>query len=136
LDRKTQKKYEHPLTLQTPISGNVINDNSNDGIDIENSSQNIIDGNNQITNNHNDGVYLSNSTNNTISNNNLEYNNNGIDLESSSQNIINGNQISYNNNNGIDLEASDNDTISYNTCKRKHRLNPTTQVIHKTDNPL
>jgi len=98
-------------TSNSTISGNNITANNGFGICLDSSSSNSISGNN-ITNNWL-GICLASSSSNSISGNNITANNyDGIDLDSSSSNSISGNSISgnrlTNRQDGIGLHYSSN----------------------------
>lgn len=112
------------------ITGNMANNNNNDGIVFHSSNQNSITGN-TANNNGNasehdaDGLLLENSNYNTLSGNTVKNNNygNGIELDSSNNNVISGNTannnfLSYNINDnfGIYLWGSSNNSVTGNTA--------------------
>jgi parallel beta-helix repeat protein len=81
-------------------------------ISLSDSSNNIIYGN-ILTNNGGGGITLSGSLNNDISRNNITNNWLGIAVLSSGSNIISGNDIT-NNSRGISLDSSSNNMIFHN----------------------
>jgi len=100
-------------TNDTKITGNNITNNDDAGICLySSSSNNSISGNN-ITNSYY-GIDLRYSSNNNISENNITTNNLGIYLYSSSGNIISGNNITTNNQTGTHLDSSSGNIISGN----------------------
>jgi len=101
-------------TKNTIISGNNITKNRH-GIGLSWSSNNTITGNN-VTASKWSGIWLEVSSNNHIAGNNIANNGNGITLYESSNNTITGNNMINNNPGfGIGLEVSSNDnTITGN----------------------
>jgi len=91
---------------------NIATNDYGSGIFLEESSYNIIFGNN-ITN-HTSGIHLHGSLNNSISANRLANNWRGVELEYSLNNSISGNNIT-NNKIGIQLLYSSNNTIYGNS---------------------
>ena len=125
------------------ISGNTLNINHRDGIDLLDSNNNTILGNtasnntqigiylwysnnnmfsgNTVNNNSYDGIYLYMSDNSTLSGNIASNNNeNGIYLESCYNNTISGTTASNNNENGLCLESSNNITLSGNIASNNN----------------
>jgi parallel beta-helix repeat protein len=101
------------------ICRNNITDNG-DGVWLEDSSNNIMSGNN-ITNNRYWGIVLYSSSNNNIIGNNVSANDEGISLsESSNNNTVMGNNITENSWYGIYLLTSYNNTLSYNEIKNNN----------------
>lgn len=105
--------YLNVLSNTTTISGNIIT-NNDEGIQFQNSSNNIVTGN-ILSNNIDFGVYMAHSRKNLISKNIIASTFAGIRLvESSSQNIINGNTVTNNTYSGISLSSSDANDIKGN----------------------
>jgi len=100
-------------TTNTKITGNNITENNYVGILLYSSSNNSISGNN-VTNNNLDGIDLRYSSDNSISGNNITNNNLGTYFYSSSNNSIIGNSITANNQTGIHLDSSSTNSISEN----------------------
>jgi parallel beta-helix repeat protein len=104
--------------LSTISSNNIIL-NSNQGIYLSLSHNNIIE-NNTISLNRNEGVFLLNSTHNLISNNVVTKNEyTGIDLLRANQNRISNNTISFHTNvtfhdQGVWIDSSQNNTVDGN----------------------
>jgi len=94
------------------IKDNIIS-NNDDGIYLDESSDNTITNNNILSNND-DGIYLWSSINNTITGNNIKYNNVSINLLISSDNTITSNDIFFNSDDGIYLDESSDNTITNN----------------------
>ena len=87
--------------------------NNEDGIILDNSSNNKISNNNALSNNQ--GIYLSNSFNNTITNNSALNNDfEGIHLLSSSSNIITNNKVLKNDFGFYIYKSSNNNIINNN----------------------
>ena len=97
------------------LTGNIIRNNNNKGIDIRSYSKyNTIASNNIISNGN--GVYLYTSRYNTIRDNNISNNYIGINVREYSKNIkIFNNFISNNNDMGIHLDRS-NVLVKDNSC--------------------
>ena len=100
------------------ILGNTINQNSNIGVYIADSSMNIVI-DNDICNNNLCGITFNGGFRNEIKESNIKSNNEGIRCSNSYNNIIDGNMIEFNNN-GIYLYESNeifitNNTIDFNT---------------------
>jgi parallel beta-helix repeat protein len=102
------------------IYDNIICDNAGDGIQLNQSDDNINISYNTITGNRN-GIYLYSSDGNKIYNNEIQHNNaSGIFLNSTCQdNIIRNNNASDNNNHGMYL----NDYSNYQTISNNHLYN-------------
>jgi parallel beta-helix repeat protein len=88
--------------------------NTSIGIQLFGTEDSIIADNTVSSNNH-DGINLRDSSNNTISGNDVSNNHDGINLQDSSNNTISGNDVSNNHGYGIFLYSSSNNTISGNT---------------------
>jgi len=100
-------------TSNSTISGNNITANNRYGIWLDSSSNyNSISGNN-IAANSGYGIWLDSSSSNSISGNNITNNGDGIWLDYSSSNSISGNNIT-NNGDGIWLDYSSSNSISGN----------------------
>ena len=84
--------------------------NFNDGLNLSNSSRNIISWN-SLTGNHHNGILLGHSSSNIISGNNVENNTNGIWVIVSSDNIISGNNVTANDSDGLSLYYSSSGNI-------------------------
>jgi parallel beta-helix repeat protein len=90
--------------------------NNEDGIILDNSSNNKISNNNALSNNQ--GIYLSNSFNNTITNNSALNNDfEGIRLLSSSNNIITNNKVLKNDFGFYIYKSSNNNIINNNNIR-------------------
>jgi len=83
------------------------------GIRIEESLDNLVEGN-RIYENNQTGVFLQGSTNNIIRENEIRYNANGVDIYSSLSNKVRENNISNNQGNGIYIQKGERNEISYN----------------------
>ncbi|GAG19549.1 unnamed protein product, partial [marine sediment metagenome] len=101
-------------SLNNEVSGNNARNNP-DGIQIMNSDNNTISGNN-VTNNGGSGISLAYSDNNEVSGNNASNNYHGIKLQNSNNNTVSGNNATNNEIYGIYLRLSDNNTISGNNA--------------------
>ncbi|KAF5417667.1 MAG: Cell surface glycoprotein [Candidatus Methanogaster sp.] len=91
-----------------------------DGIDLYDSSDNILL-NNTASNNEGDGIELRSSSNNTLTGNTANSNYAGIHLESSSNNILLNNNASNNDNHGISLWGSSNNTLLNNAANSNQK---------------
>jgi parallel beta-helix repeat protein len=100
-------------TSNSSISGNNITANNQYGVWLNSSSNNRISGNN-ITANNMLGIELDSSSSNSIQGNNITNNWYGIYLSSSSNNTIQGNNITANNFDGIGLYLSSSNSIRGN----------------------
>ena len=83
------------------------------GVQLWETTNNVISGNN-IANNFNGILLYSSSNYNSIVGNNIANNGRGLHLHSSSSNIIIGNNITANNGSGIELNESSNNRIAGN----------------------
>ena len=98
-------------TNNTTISGNNITANNWDGIWLESSSNNSLTGNN-IANNGGGIVLEFSSNNNSVGGNNITANGgDGIWLYSSSNNSVSGNSITANNGPGISIQSCSNNSV-------------------------
>lgn len=100
-------------------AGNIVNNNASNnfaGIRLDDSSSNVIYGNDVTYNSINGIKIISNGyySNNEVTNNNVTNNGYGVHLIYEDKTLIDGNNISYNNNSGIFLENSPDNTISNN----------------------
>jgi parallel beta-helix repeat protein len=105
------------------ITANILTDNSDDGIDIRDSSDYNSIVNNTIVSNHDDGIELWESSYNDIAKNNISQNGlHGIWIyDNSNHNDITENSIIENHYDGIDLVSSSNyNTIRNNTIEKNH----------------
>ena len=85
------------------------------GIELEQSSFNIVD-DNDCSNNY-DGIYLLVSSSNIITNNNVTYSEEfGLWISSSNSNTVVDNIISHNYQTGIYIDASSSSILTNNTC--------------------
>jgi parallel beta-helix repeat protein len=110
------------------ISGNNITDNNN-GIVLDGSS-NTISGN-TITNNEFAGIRLDGSSDNTISGNTITNNEfAGIRLDGSSDNTISGNNITNNNAHGVSIYGSSDNTIYGNNITHNYVYNEIYKEYH------
>jgi len=100
-------------------AGNIVNNTASHnfaGIRLDDSSSNVIDGN-EVTNNSINGIKIFSNgyySNNQVTNNNVANNGYGIHLIYEDKTLIDGNNISYNYESGIFLENSPDNTISNN----------------------
>ncbi len=102
------------MTINNKIIDNEILNNGREGIEVEESSGNIIERNN-VVDNEQDGIDLNDATNNEIKNNLINENAiDGINLDESINNSIENNQLIDNGQNGIDLRESTNNLIKNN----------------------
>jgi parallel beta-helix repeat protein len=105
------------------MSANILTDNSDDGVDIRQSSDyNTIVGN-TIVGNHGDGIELWESSHNNVAENNVSQNGlHGIWIyDNSNHNDIIENSVNENDNDGIDLVSSSNyNTVRNNTIEKNH----------------
>ncbi|KAF5437463.1 CASH domain-dontaining protein, partial [Candidatus Methanophagaceae archaeon] len=106
------------------IANNNANWNSDDGIVLAEDSSNNIIANNSANWNSNDGIILADeSSNNVIANNNANWNSDdGIVLaDASSNNVIANNNANWNRREGIVIEdSSNNNNISNNNALNNH----------------
>jgi len=86
--------------------------NTNVGVQLLETNNTRISGNN-ITANHHEGISLSKSFNNSVSGNTITNNYDGVGLYSSSNNSVDGNNFS-NNGDGVLLESSSNNMFFHN----------------------
>jgi len=101
------------------IIENLSISNTDVGIELGFSSQNIVR-NNNITNNHYWGISLWYSSNNMLMNNNVSNNDDfGISLDDSSNNMLMNNSVS-NNYFGISLDDSSNNTLMNNSVSNNY----------------
>ncbi len=97
------------------LNGNVTDDNNFMGIRLDSSDGNILDGNGTHNNTYM-GMRLDGSNDNTVSNNASTGNTDGIYIGASSDNQISGNTTDSNTYNGIYLSSSNTCTISGNAA--------------------
>jgi len=110
-------------STRSNITSNILIDNSDDGIDIRDSSDYNSIVNNTIVGNHDDGIELWESAYNDIAKNNISQNAlHGIWIyDNSNHNDITENLIIENHYDGIDLLSSSNyNTIRNNTIEKNH----------------
>ena len=85
------------ISSDTLMTGNIIHDNGDNGITIQNGSQNNIISNSNILSNESYGVQIDSSDMNNIYNSYIyNNNNNGINITNSAYITINNSQV-YNN---------------------------------------
>ena len=103
------------------IDGNNITANNEYGIWLNSSNNNSVRGNN-ITNQGNDGIRLDYSFGNSASENNMTNNGCGVYLYSSNNNGVSGNYIKANNWSGVALDySSNNNSVSGNNITANNR---------------
>jgi parallel beta-helix repeat protein len=98
-------------SINNIVTGNIVNNNTLDGIHLEFSINNTIIGNN--ASNSSDGITFVSSNNNTIIGNNASNNNNGISFTYGNNNTVTSNTANSNKYYGIGLVSSNN-TLSSN----------------------
>lgn len=105
------------LSSNNTINQNKIDDNSDCGILLNNSTNNLIEGNDASVN-HARGVFLADSNNNTIANNTIALSNDdGVVLERSHNNSLTENIALNNYHSGFFLVDSENNTLSWNVLE-------------------
>jgi parallel beta-helix repeat protein len=103
------------------VVGNIVYNNSDDGIGLEwSAGNNVTD--NVVYQNGADGISLFHSNHSLISNNYASANGKGIDLEDSHHNEVSGNTASNNSDSGIYLSSSStNNTLTGNTASNNFK---------------
>ncbi len=111
------------------IIDNFTGDNHDDGIDLEDSTGNLFDGNVvgefetiifdlfiDASGNDEEGFNLDRADGNTFKNNVMRGNNHGFDIEDSDNNIFEDNDASFNDNDLIKIKNSNGNTFTRNTA--------------------
>jgi parallel beta-helix repeat protein len=108
----------------TQLAGNVVARSSNDGIDLLNTSFNVVQGNDVRgsgqSSNGGDGIFLSGSQNNRIVGNEVHGSRvfGGISLDTSNANDIEDNDLENNQAYGVQLVNANNNDIEHNEVER------------------